>query len=285
MYKKQFGKIEVEVAKKGAELKSLKLDGKEFMWDARPELWGKSSPVLFPFVGGMKDGKYTYRGIEYPMGRHGFARDNDFELVDEGENFLKFLFKSSEETLKVYPFEFEFYMTYEIKNNTVAIVYEVNNLTKGEMYFSLGTHPAFACDESIDYTDFYLEFSENENSKLYLLDGMCIADEPVEYLKEQKKIMLTEDLFKNDALVFNSLKSDSLTLRNKVNNEFVKVSLTGFPWLGIWAPVKAPFVCIEPWYGVADFVSHNGKLEDKVAINRLEEGESFEATMEITVGK
>lgn len=284
MFKKEFGNILIEVEKKGAELKSLKLNGKEFMWDARPEFWGKTSPVLFPFVGGLKDGKFIYNGKEYESGRHGFARDNEFELVEEGENFLKFLFKSNEETLKVYPFDFEFFITYEIKGNTVAVVYEVNNLTDGEMYFSLGAHPAFACDEEIDYKDFYLEFDKKEDADLYLLDGMYIKDEPVEYLKNEDRINLTKELFEGDALVFNNLKSDSLTLKNNKNKDFVKVSLTGFPWLGIWAPVGAPFVCIEPWYGVADFVSHNGKIEEKVAINKLDKGENFEATMEITVG-
>ncbi len=284
MFEKKIGDISIEVAKKGAELKSFKLLGKEFMWDARPEYWGKTSPVLFPFVGGLKDGKFSYKGKEYESGRHGFARDNEFELADEGENFLKFVFKSNEETLKVYPFEFEFFITYEIKGNTVAVVYEVNNLTDGEMYFSLGAHPAFACDENINYTDFYLEFDKKEDANLYLLDGLYIKDEPVKYLNNENRIQLTEKLFEGDALVFNNLKSDTLTLKNNKNNDFVKVSLTGFPWLGIWAPVGAPFVCIEPWYGVADFVSHNGNIEEKVAINKLEKGENFEATMEITVG-
>ncbi len=284
MFKKQFGNITIEVIQKGAELKSIRLDEKEFMWDARPEYWGKTSPVLFPFVGGLKDGKFTYNGKEYKSGRHGFARDNEFELVEEGENFLKFLLKSNKETLKLYPFEFEFFITYEIKVNTVAIVYEVNNLTDGEMYFSLGAHPAFACNEEIDYTDFYLEFDKKEDADLYLLEGMYIKDEPVKYLRNEDKIQLTEKLFEGDALVFNNLKSNTLTLKNNKNNDFVKVSLTGFPWLGIWAPLGAPFVCIEPWYGVADFVSHNGKIEEKVAINKLEKGENFEAIMEITVG-
>ncbi len=284
MFKKQFGNIIIEVIQKGAELKSIRLGEKEFMWDARPEYWGKTSPVLFPFVGGLKDGKFTYNGKEYKSGRHGFARDNEFELVEEGENFLRFLLKSNKETLKLYPFEFEFFITYEIKGNTVAIVYEVNNLTDGEMYFSLGAHPAFACNEEIDYTDFYLEFDKKEDADLYLLEGMYIKDEPVKYLRNEDKIQLTEKLFEDDALVFNNLKSNTLTLKNNKNNDFVKVSLTGFPWLGIWAPLGAPFVCIEPWYGVADFVSHNGKIEEKVAINKLEKGENFEAIMEITVG-
>ncbi len=284
MFKKQFGNIIIEVIQKGAELKSIRLGEKEFMWDARPEYWGKTSPVLFPFVGGLKDGKFTYNGKEYKSGRHGFARDNEFELVEEGENFLRFLLKSNKETLKLYPFEFEFFITYEIKGNTVAIVYEVNNLTDGEMYFSLGAHPAFACNEEIDYTDFYLEFDKKEDADLYLLEGMYIKDEPVKYLRNEDKIQLTEKLFEGDALVFNNLKSNTLTLKNNKNNDFVKVSLTGFPWLGIWAPLGAPFVCIEPWYGVADFVSHNGKIEEKVAINKLEKGENFEAIMEITVG-
>lgn len=284
LYNKKNGNIEITVESKGAELKALLKDGKEFMWNADAKYWGKSSPVLFPFVGGCKEGKYTYKGIEYPMGRHGFARDNEFELVEIGENNLKFSYKSNEESLKVYPFNFEFIINYVITADGVNLEYEVFNKEDGEMYFNLGTHPAFMASE-FPVTDYYLEFSEPETLDLYTLVGLTVAKETKPFLKNEKVIKITEDLFKDDALVFKGHKSEYLSLKNVNNSEEVKVSLKDFTWLGIWAPPGAPFVCLEPWCGVADMEDHNGDLTKKEAVNKLEKGGSFKRVMEIIVNK
>lgn len=284
LYNKKNGNIEITVESKGAELKALLKDGKEFMWNADAKYWAKTSPVLFPFVGGCKEGKYTYNGIEYPMGRHGFARDNEFELVESGENNLKFSYKSNEESLKVYPFNFEFIINYVITADGVNLEYEVFNKEDGEMYFNLGTHPAFMASE-FPVTDYYLEFSEPETLDLYTLVGLTVAKETKPFLKNEKVIKITEDLFKDDALVFKGHKSEYLSLKNVNNSEEVKVSLKDFTWLGIWAPPGAPFVCLEPWCGVADMEDHNGDLTKKEAVNKLEKGGSFKRVMEIIVNK
>ena len=284
LYNKKNGNIEITVESKGAELKALLKDGKEFMWNADAKYWAKTSPVLFPFVGGCKEGKYTYNGIEYPMGRHGFARDNEFELVEIGENNLKFSYKSNEESLKVYPFNFEFIINYVITADGVNLEYEVFNKEDGEMYFNLGTHPAFMASE-FPVTDYYLEFSEPETLDLYTLVGLTVAKETKPFLKNEKVIKITEDLFKDDALVFKGHKSEYLSLKNVNNSEEVKVSLKDFTWLGIWAPPGAPFVCLEPWCGVADMEDHNGDLTKKEAVNKLEKGGSFKRVMEIIVNK
>ena len=132
----KYGNVEIGVLSKGAELSSYKVDGKEFMWDRQPEFWAASSPVLFPFVGVIKDGKYVFEGKDYEITtRHGFARNNDFDLVEKGENFLKFKFSSNEETLEKYPFEFDFFLVYTITDKWLEIKYEVLNKTKVDMYF------------------------------------------------------------------------------------------------------------------------------------------------------
>lgn len=279
---KKFGNIEISVETKGAELKSLIKDGKEFMWEANPKFWGKTSPVLFPFVGASKGDKYTYDGKEYPMGRHGFVRESEFDLFEDGENNLKFICKSDENSLKIYPFNFEFFINYVITNDGVNLEYTVMNKEEGEIYFSLGAHPAFAAGE-FPVTDYYLEFSSEETLDLYTLDGSFVKRDSVSYLNNSKVIKVTEDLFKNDALIFKDMKSEYLTLKNIHNSVEVKVSLKEFPWLGIWSPPGAPFVCIEPWCGLADFVDHNGELTKKDAVNRLGKNGMFNRTMEIIV--
>ena len=147
----KYGNIEIAVADRGAELRSYKVDGEEFMWDRNPEFWAASSPVLFPFVGTIKNGAYSFDGEKYEIStRHGFARTEDFELVEKSENFLKFRFSSNKETLEKYPFEFELFITYTIVGNTLEIGYNVVNKNDSDIYFSLGTHPAFAHDVNDD---------------------------------------------------------------------------------------------------------------------------------------
>lgn len=284
MYCKKLGNVEIKINKKGAELKSLKYNEKEYLWPGDEKYWGKSSPVLFPFVGGLKDSAYIYKGKKYDMGRHGFARDRDFEIFEEADNYITFLLESDEESLKVYPFNFEFYITYRLKKDGIGIEYKVNNKNNEDMYFSLGAHPAFSCKETA-YENYYLKFSQKENASLYKLIGANINPNPVKYFDNSDRIDLSKELFKDDALVFKNLNSNKITIKNKVNKNFVEVEYKGFPWMGIWAPIGAPFVCIEPWYGVADFYNHDGMLENKVGIERLEEGKSFEAKMNIRLGK
>ena len=284
----KYGNVEIGVLSKGAELSSYKVDEKEFMWDRQPEFWAASSPILFPFVGVIKDGKYVFEGKDYEITtRHGFARNNDFELVEKGENFLKFKFSSNEETLKKYPFEFDFFLIYTIIDNSLEIKYEVLNKTKGDMYFSLGAHPAFALDvnDDIKLSDYYLEFEKNETSQKYkLTNNGLVFDEKVDYLNNTNKIQITENVFDDDAIVFEGLKSEKVTIKNNKNSKELSVEYKGFPYIAFWSKPKAPYVCIEPWYGISDFENCTGKLEEKTGILKLENGENFFAKL-IVKGK
>ena len=284
----KYGNVEIGVLSKGAELSSYKVDEKEFMWDRQPEFWAASSPILFPFVGVIKDGKYVFEGKDYEITtRHGFARNNDFELVEKGENFLKFKFSSNEETLKKYPFEFDFFLIYTITDNGLEIKYEVLNKTKGDMYFSLGAHPAFALDvnDDIKLSDYYLEFEKNETSKKYKLNEKgLVLDEKADCLNNENKLYITENVFDDDAIIFDDLKSEKVTIKNNKNSKELSVEYKGFPYIAFWSKPKAPYVCIEPWYGISDFENCTGKLEEKTGILKLENGENFFAKL-IVKGK
>lgn len=263
----KYGNVEISVADRGAELRSYKVNGEEFMWDRKPEFWAASSPVLFPFVGSIKNGAYSYNGKEYKIStRHGFARTEDFELVEKTENSLKFRFSSNKETLEKYPFEFELFITYTIAGNTLEIGYNVVNKNDSDMYFSLGTHPAFALDvtDDIKLSDYYLEFEKNETSQKYkLTDNGLVFDEKADCLNNENKLQITETVFDNDAIVFDDLKSEKVTIKNSKNSKELSVDYKGFPYIAFWSKPKAPYVCIEPWYGISDFESASGKLEEK----------------------
>ncbi|MDO5089239.1 MAG: aldose 1-epimerase family protein [Leptotrichiaceae bacterium] len=281
----KYGNVEIGVFGKGAELYSYKVDGEEFIWDRKPEFWSGSSPVLFPFVGIIKDGKYTFESSEYEITtRHGFARDYDFELAEKGEDFLKFKFSSNKETLKKYPFEFDFFMIYKIKGNSLEIKYEVVNRSSGNMYFSLGAHPAFALElnEKVKLNDYFLEFEKEETAQIYKLENSLVLNKKCDYLKNEKVIGLTETIFNSDALIFENTESKEVTVKCSKNSKKVSVNYEGFPYVAFWSKPSAPFVCVEPWYGISDFVDFNGKLEEKRGIEKLGKNEIFTAKLLIT---
>ena len=281
----KYGNVEISVADRGAELRSYKVDGEEFMWDRKPEFWAASSPVLFPFVGSIKNGTYSYNGKEYKIStRHGFARTEDFELVEKTENSLKFRFSSNSETLKKYPFEFDLFLTYTVNDGILEIGYNVVNKNNSDMYFSLGTHPAFALDvnDDIKLSDYYLEFEKNETSQKYKLNKKgLVLDEKADCLNNDNKLQITETVFDDDAIIFKNLKSEKVTIKNSKNSKELSVEYKGFPYVAFWSKSKAPFMCIEPWFGISDFENTNGKLKDKNGIQKLGENEKFFAKLVI----
>lgn len=277
----------------GAEIHSLilKETGKEYIWQADPQYWQRHAPILFPIVGKLKNGQYEYDGSVYNMSGHGFARDMEFDLIEQTEDELVYELKYSPETLAIYPFKFKLQVIYTIEHFTVKVGWKVFNLDeKQEMFFSIGAHPAFNCPIGGDgkFNEHEIEFEETEQSPLTshklnsagLFDGRVV---PVN-LVYGKVLRLSHDLFMEDALVFKKLFSEEVKLRNPINNHFVKMSFKNFPYLGIWTkPVKAPFICIEPWYGLADSTQKRD-LSTKEGILSLRANSQFEASYTITIG-
>ncbi len=276
--------IEIKVSSLGAELKSLTKNGYEYLWSGDAKFWARVSPVLFPIVGALKEQRYLYDGNSYELGQHGFARDMDFELIGADAANLSYRLRSGGETLKVYPFAFELVIYYNIDETTVTIGYEVINRDTKPIYFSIGAHPAFALEvnDKVGIDDYLLEFSELESIDRLFLDGPLIGTRKARFLNGDT-IELSESIFDQGALVFDSVSSDTVTLKCRKHSREVEVRYPGFEYLAFWSPPKAPFVCIEPWRGIADSVEASGKIEEKRGIIRLEQGKSFVAEFHITV--
>lgn len=266
---------------KGAELVSLKnADGEEFIWEGNPEFWGKHSPVLFPIIGTLKDNSYHYNGKQFHLPRHGFARDLDFKVVSKTDNSTVFSLQSSAETLKNYPFEFELQLDYTLTENSLKIGYSVFNSNDFDMLFSLGAHPAFALPGN--FTDYSIEMEKEEVLQFHLLENDLISDKTGILPLENRKLPLTYQLFQNDALVFKSLKSKTITiLRN--DEKLLTVGFNDFPNLGIWTKKDAPFLCIEPWLGYADTNDASGNILEKEGIQLLQPKSRFECAFHIEI--
>ena len=278
--------LTIKINPKGAELISLfnEETQTEYMWSADANFWGKSSPVLFPIVGALKDNLYHFEGKTYHLPRHGFAREREFLVENTTDESVTFLLTHDEETLKIYPFAFEFRLKYELHENCLSVTYSVKNMDHKTMYFSVGGHPAFAVPLSADtnYENYYLEFNKTENFQRWgLVEGGLIANNSTDFLLNTNRLALTKELFYKDAIVFKNLQSDEVTLKSDKTNRQLKFDFKGFPYLGIWAAKDANFVCIEPWFGIADSENHSQELTEKEGIIALAVNEIFETTWRV----
>jgi galactose mutarotase-like enzyme len=275
------GKLSAEIKHFGAELISLKTNqNTEYIWEGNPEYWGKHAPILFPIVGTLKNNSFHHDEMEYHLSRHGFARDMEFELINATENSATFSIQSSEETLKVYPFEFELQLIYKIEENNLSIEYNVINNGKYTMPFSIGAHPAFALPNH--FTNYAIAFDKDEPLEYYLLENDLISNKTKKLEVQNKQIPLNYELFKNDALIFKTLQSKSLTiLENEI--PILRVHFEDFPSLGIWTKMNAPFLCIEPWFGYSDTNENSGNLFDKEGIQILESKTTFHSKFNIEI--
>ncbi|TNF30471.1 MAG: aldose 1-epimerase family protein [Deltaproteobacteria bacterium] len=280
--------IEAKISTMGAELRALR--DKEFninyLWTGDPKHWPRTSPLLFPVVGELRDEKYSLGRKFYQMGRHGFARDHDFELVSSHKDRATFRFGYNDETYRIYPFKFILeveYIAYGPKLSMEATVFNVDNK---EILFSIGFHPAFSIPlREGKLEDYYIEFDERESRGAYFLDNGLINFEHQDDRRmfDGRRIPLSEEIFKFDALVFKDLISKRVTLKNKIDAREVIIDTHGAPYLGIWKKPDAPFICIEPWHGVADSVRSDGDFFKKEGIIVLDKGENYKAQITIQV--
>jgi galactose mutarotase-like enzyme len=283
----QNNELKVRIASSGAELRSVvtRRNDLEYMWSGDPLVWGKTSPVLFPVVGSLKGGVYEFEGKVYKLPRHGFARDNDFEVVSTGEDEVALSLESKGRFLELYPFEFALTITYSIDDLSLTVSYEVENRGDNDMFFSLGAHPAFAVPLVPDtrYEDHYLLFGKKElvNRWPITQEGL-ISSSSAAFLIQSNRVDLTHRLFEDDAVVLKDLQSQVVSLRCSEHPHGLDFHFKGFPYLGLWSAKHANFVCIEPWCGIADTVGHSGQLVAKEGIERLAPKASWSRSWVVT---
>lgn len=272
--------LKATINTKGAELNSLLKNDREYIWQANPEFWAKHSPILFPIVGTLKENTFLYNDTEFQLLRHGFARDNEFELFYQDENSVTFSLKSSEETLKNYPFEFELRIIYSLIRETLEVKYEVVNNSQSVLPFSIGGHPAFALPENFE--NYTLKFEKEESIKSYFLENDLLSDNFQELPLENKNLNLNYSLFKNDALIIKKMQSDAIEILEN-NKPLFKFSFKDFPNFGIWTKENAPFICLEPWFGYSDVLNSNKNILKKEGIILLEKTKTFEASFSVEI--
>lgn len=266
--------MEIKTKAKGAELISVIYKGEEKLHDGK-SFWTEHSPILFPIIGKLRYDKTKIDGIEYAIEKHGFACNLDFEKLDENSYVLK----STEETLKIYPYNFELYVWYTTSGNKLTFNFRVLNKSEGKtMIFGLGGHPAFICDYSNENCCVEFEREEDEIEIIPVDISTCLLSNKningKEYIKGKKFLKLYKDSFKNDAIILTKMKSNSVILKEG-DKKLLKFNFEGFKYLGIWSQIGAPFVCFEPWYNTPDYIDSTIEFNEKKDTIKLEPSQEF----------
>ena len=248
--------IFIEVSTHGGELVSLQnaSSGEELLWCGDKTFWGRHAPILFPIVGKVAKGHYRVEGQDFELGQHGFARDNDFSVIESNESHILLALRSNDETLKHFPWAFELTAEYRLEASKVRILWNVKNTDNKLMYLQIGAHPAFYLRHysPSDPVHGYVQFHED------LLE-------------------LNSHTFDNDALIIEDPTIARMTLTDKDMRPYLRVSSPQAEVWGIWAPSKegCPFVCLEPWCGRKDNDDFCGDVSQREYIHSLAPSETF----------
>ena len=287
------GGLSASVSSKGAELTSLKLDGREYLWQADPAFWGKHAPVLFPIVGSLRGGEAQSAAGPCRMARHGLARINEHKLVGASEDgsSVTYEFTDSAETLAAYPFHFKLNMTYAITGPaSLTQTFTVTNTGVVDLPFSVGGHPAFnvpvpgADGEAFD--DYVLKFTKPwtcESPKI-TEGGLATYEDSYVSVDGTDTVALTHDSFAFDAIVLDHVPDNTLTLLGTESGHGIKVEFPGFDYIGVWSPAgEAPFIALEPWTGHSTLTSEDDVFERKRGITILAPGAVSKSSFTITL--
>lgn len=280
----------IKVATHGAELQSIMANGREYLWQGAPAFWGRRAPILFPIVGRLANDTLQIDGREYIMKQHGFARDAEFvqrdgkyELVENGNR-------------DNYPYAFELLAKYTVQVNTLNCEWQVENRDTKTMFFQIGAHPAFLLPDYDAEDNFhgFIRFYDKEGNTISPLvynhlDGglRCPYDTPRALNNDEGLLALNDKTFANDALLVEGGQLAGAALLNKAGHEVLRVSSPQAEAFGLWAPNKkgSPFVCIEPWCGIADKVGFKGDISERDCIHSLAPNETYSFNYSITIAE
>lgn len=262
-------KTEVKINSLGAEVRSVLHNGKERAWQNETGEWAGCAILLFPFAG---FNRMIYDGVDFGIQKHGFCRNEEFELVRaEGDN-ITFVLKANERTKAVYPYDFEFFVKYAIIDNGYEVCYTIVNRDNREIPFACGGHESFALDGEV--CDYYLEFDKDEKLDALVHDNGGFLTGDIKKYGEGKILQLEKDFTDNSAtVIFGGINSRRATLRDKKTDEkIVEISFEGFANLLLWHPHGSKMLCIEPWQCLPSYAGEVKEFKDREGVINLSEG-------------
>ena len=282
-------KLRVKISSMGAELQSIRRmeDDTEYLWQGDPTYWARRASNLFPVCGRLWENKYTYKGVPYELGSHGFARGKEWNVLYQKATSLTLQLRPDEQTMAAYPFRFALEMTYTLTDDSLTVTTIVHNEDDKMMPFSVGGHPGFnvPLTEGTTYEDYRLVFDTECQPLRFVCDANCfhlgkMAAFPLEY---DRVLPLRHSLFDDDA-IFLQGTCGGVTLRSDKTERSVHIAYPDSPYLGIWHTPKsdAPFVCLEPWVQSPSRAGEVADITKKVDMIHLEPEAVYRNTYTIT---
>lgn len=277
-------RLELAFTEKGAELQRITdlATGREYLWQGDGAYWSGRSPILFPAVGGLWNATYRYGGREYPLRKHGFVRDMEWEAVEvaDGEEQAVATFRIDlPEGAEGYPFPCRVTVTYRLEGRRLAVRFRVDDCGDREMFFQIGGHPAFNLpDWSADRpVGGYIRLEgPGADGATVLRAGEQGCTGPERYpapLGPDGLVPVCRETFLNEALIFDGRQLTGATLLDRERRPVVRVGSDAPVWL-FWQPqgLYSPFVCAEPWFGLCDRQGFDGDVSERPYILRVEAG-------------
>ncbi len=280
----QSGNVSAQIDSFGGQLLSFEKDGKEYIWQRNPAYWNSCAPILFPVVGRLRNKVLSVKGRDYPMTMHGFVRDFELEVTDRQAHSVTFRLTGSDKTRALYPWNFCFEVTFTLEGDKLTCGFRVENRDSEEMLFCLGGHPGFnvpmAAGEAFE--DYQLEFEKEEilESNHVNEDEAISASRKDAVLDSGRILPLERSLFNNDAMIFEDIQSKWVNLVSRETGKGIHFAYPGFPILAVWTkgePLDAPYVCLEPWFGMGFRDDEGTALEQKYGVQHLAPGGVFTA--------
>ena len=273
----------------GAMLNSLNKNNTEYLWQGDAKYWAGQAPVCFPITGVLPNGEMEAFGKRCTMKRHGVARINPFEVLEQHKNSVTFVQRSDENTKRDFPFDYELKIKYTINGDTVTNEYIVTNTGEDKLPFVIGGHPAFNCPltNGEKFEDYKVVFDKNITKPCLRPDhntGLVNVFEKFDEMHGGDTLSLVHVLFEEkDALIFENCEAKSATLIGK-SGKGVKIEFQDMNNLLIWSAVgNAPFVALEPWTGLASCNDEDGLFEHKRGMTVLEKDETASFKFKITM--
>ena len=282
--------LTVDIDSLGAQLSSIRTqDGTEFLWQGNPDIWARRAPILFPFIGRLKEGTYLLSGRPYTISTHGFARDMEFEAVKQTEDAVSFQLTDTPQTQMVYPFAFTLTVTYALRGNVLTKTHQVVNHSSQEMLYELGAHDGFQgpVGEGLTMADYTVRLPGLESVSFYGMDeSLMLTPKGEEIPLTDSALPLTPATFGLDTMILDAPPQAKAVLCDKTGQPRVALEFPDFPYLGIWTqakPYDTGYVCIEPWSTLPDGTFMGRELGDKPGIRRLAPGQSEQLSYTTTI--
>jgi galactose mutarotase-like enzyme len=280
------GALTAQVNPLGAQLSTLRdRSGRELLWDGNPAFWNGRAPLLFPIVGTLAGGVYRVAGKTYALSRHGFARGKPFEVLSASSTEALLRLRADDESLAVYPFYFQLQVRFQITGSTLTVTASVRNDGDAPMPASFGYHPGFRWPLPFGGARALhaIEFDLEEPEPIRRLDAAGLVT-PVRYPTpiHARRLLLDDELFTDDAVIFAAIRSRGLRYGADTGPQLA-LHFPDTPYLGLWSKPSAPFICIEPWHGMADPVGFSGDFTEKPGVFIVPPGAQRELKMQVTL--